>query len=163
MVDQAGGKLIAAVLRRLAREMDDLTEDELRELVVRKGRILEARPINAHADTKDSSGDLFDPAGMVRQLREMKDRDSGESFLRSTGSTRSKLLRLGRELDLPISNKNTVQEMIERIVEATIGFRLRSAAIRGHNLESTNPANADASDGPNEQIAPNEQTRSKES
>jgi len=48
---------------------------------------------------------------------------------------RAELKALATDMDLPVPKSDTVGRLRDRIVEATIGFRLRSQAIRSVDPE----------------------------
>jgi hypothetical protein len=61
----------------------------------------------------------------------MSSREQGAQHLLSAAPTKTALQEVARYLDLPVRKSETIAELRERIVEATIGYRLRSRAIRG--------------------------------
>lgn len=58
-------------------------------------------------------------------------REEGIAHLDDLGLSRAGLEKLARALDLPVGRSDRVDRLKERIVEATIGYRLRSGAIKG--------------------------------
>nr|VFK37093.1 MAG: hypothetical protein BECKSD772F_GA0070984_101019 [Candidatus Kentron sp. SD]VFK41170.1 MAG: hypothetical protein BECKSD772E_GA0070983_101017 [Candidatus Kentron sp. SD]VFK78281.1 MAG: hypothetical protein BECKSD772D_GA0070982_101112 [Candidatus Kentron sp. SD] len=59
--------------------------------------------------------------------------EQGRFFLEQYASNKDALTRLVRYLDLPLHRQETKERLKEKIIDATIGYRLRSRAIRGTN------------------------------
>lgn len=69
-----------------------------------------------------------DYADVVMRLRFSESLENGAGILADTALTKRDLEVLSRQLGLPVNSKDRVQ----RILDATIGFRLRSRAIRSN-------------------------------
>ena len=65
------------------------------------------------------------------RLRSMENRADGEQLLRDVASSKSALDMLARHLDVAVRRDDRLHELLHRIIEATIGFRLSSAAVQG--------------------------------
>ena len=61
----------------------------------------------------------------------MDNRDEGQAFLDGLRLSKLELQELAGSLDMPVSKSDTVGKLKDLVIEATIGFRLRSNAIRG--------------------------------
>jgi hypothetical protein len=66
-----------------------------------------------------------------RALEAMDTREAGSEYLERMALGREGLRTLAAGLDLPINRSDTVERLRNRIIEALIGYRLRSSAIRG--------------------------------
>lgn len=73
----------------------------------------------------------------LNEMSVMKDREEVEQYLNAHFPSRLGLFSIARVLDIPVSKKDTVERMKSKIVEGTIGFKLRSQAIQlsGKNNE----------------------------
>jgi len=69
---------------------------------------------------------------LITSLKAVGTRDAAYKLIEDSALTRSKLTQLARSLDLPMRGNDNVARIQEKIVEATIGFRLTSRAIRGN-------------------------------
>jgi uncharacterized protein YjiS (DUF1127 family) len=65
------------------------------------------------------------------RLRKLVSREEGMDLLDSLGLTRKDLERLARYMDLPVLREDDAARLRSKIVEASIGSRLNSQAIRG--------------------------------
>jgi len=61
----------------------------------------------------------------------MNDRETGLALLRGEHVDKNFLRRLAKAIDVPTDRDNT-EALIESIIEATIGYRLRSKAIQSN-------------------------------
>ena len=73
-----------------------------------------------------------DYADVVMRLRSSECLEIGAGILADTARTKRDLEVLSRQLGLPVNSKDRVQQIRQRILDATIGFRLRSRAIRSN-------------------------------
>lgn len=70
-------------------------------------------------------------ADIATRLRLMENRASGEQLLQEVAPTRAILEALARYLDIAVRREDRQEDLIRRIIESTIGFRLSTAAIHG--------------------------------
>lgn len=70
-------------------------------------------------------------AGIRQALNEAHSRQSALALLAERCPSKDSLLQLSRYLDLPAQKRESIEKLQERIVEGTIGFRLRSRAVQG--------------------------------
>ena len=72
-----------------------------------------------------------DYVALEKELRSAPSLPVGTGILAEFLPSRDNLERMSRHLGLPVSSKERVEKLKLRILGATIGFRLRSEAIRG--------------------------------
>lgn len=127
-------KIFATLLRRIARELEGLSDAELHDLSESAAPLLASRK-NAHRAQVGKAGEDkdfdFRVAEILDMLRDMSSREEGLSLVKRAAPTKGKLTALSKALDLPVGKRNLAEDIAEKIVESTIGFRIRSAAIRG--------------------------------
>ena len=70
-----------------------------------------------------------------RHLRSAGSREDGIAHLSEYYPTKTSLEALARHLDLPVTKKDTAIELRDRIIDHTIGYRLRSEVIRRSRLD----------------------------
>ena len=70
---------------------------------------------------------------IASRLRSLDSREAGERLLGEVAHSKSTLEALARHLDVGVRREDRVDGLVRRIIEATIGFRLSSAAVRGRN------------------------------
>nr|VFJ91327.1 MAG: hypothetical protein BECKLFY1418B_GA0070995_102518 [Candidatus Kentron sp. LFY]VFJ93291.1 MAG: hypothetical protein BECKLFY1418A_GA0070994_103030 [Candidatus Kentron sp. LFY] len=128
-------QVMAKVLTKIAQAVRRLDESEIEKLLAGDFRVelvLGAREKrhnkNAVNPDADAEKDISDVA---RRLRSLDDRDEGRFILEQRVPNKDLLTRLVRYLDLPLHKQETTERLKDKIIEATIGYRLRSRAIRG--------------------------------
>ena len=76
-----------------------------------------------------------DNAEFLRELKDKlyatNDRDDGLFILERHCPSRGHLEALAKLIDLPTTKRDTIEHLRKKIVETTIGYKLRSNAIRG--------------------------------
>lgn len=109
-------------------------DDEMIECIARRGVHLEAsseRESGRKAGISQlSSQELHD---LSRILGSMKTREEGLTYLENKAYPGLVLRSIAQHLDIPILTRDTVAVMRDKIIEATIGYQLRSKAIRGYS------------------------------
>ena len=98
-------------------------ELELRLAVVGKKRKRQSQRVAAL--------DVAQLSEIASRLRSLDNRAAGERLLREVAPSKSALDMLARHLDVAVRREDRLDDMVRRIIEATIGFRLSSAAVRG--------------------------------
>lgn len=137
MLPMSNAKILARLLRHLAREVESLSDEELAALAEMKlpllGTIETGLAKGAQPEVPESA---LEVDAVVSRLKSLTTRADGEQFITRELRNRNDLLRVARALDIPVTKRHTVAQIEEKIVEATIGFRTRSAAIRGDGTGS---------------------------
>jgi hypothetical protein len=123
---------LASILRRLADYVDRYPDPELAPIFEQATRLMQMagsqEKSDLHASLKSGSDDM---GGITTKLRALPSREAGEDFLRGVAPNRRALEALARFLQLPVQRDDTVERLRAKIVESTIGSRLRSDAIQG--------------------------------
>jgi hypothetical protein len=68
---------------------------------------------------------------IIAELYKMNNRSEGENYLLSKCTNRVDWERITKKLDVPFQRKDNIDKLKNKIIERTIGFRLRSQAIQG--------------------------------
>ena len=123
----------AEVLRKVSSFLRTLTPEEVDDLIAGKVRITLTSRVGRSAYPRRSAIHKLDTDLIRRQLRDKATREDGFAFLESLELTRDSLRAIATALDLPTPKSDTVGKLKDRIIEATIGYRLRSDAIRSRD------------------------------
>ena len=123
---------LANILRRLADYIDRHPDEELAPIFEQAAKLMQS----AGADKKSGirSRGKFSPwqvGEIVDKLRALPSREIGDAFLQRELPNRRALEMLARFLQLPVQRDDTVERLRAKIIENTIGSRLRSDAIQG--------------------------------
>ena len=124
-------EILGKIFSKISQELASLSEDDLKKLsgedYTVSIRIVRTRTSAPAAD------ELTDDAkrSLLADLGKAATREDGIQVLEDTLSTRKESEAMARFLDISILKQDKVATIREKIVEATIGARLRSQAIQG--------------------------------
>jgi hypothetical protein len=120
---------LPTLLKHLAKATERLTDDEIAEVVAGKRRIILTTE-DATADRPTvRTGEQPDFGDLIAGLQSAETRDAANRLIDETELTRTQLAQLAKSLDLPVHRGDDTARLREKIIETTIGFRLRSNAI----------------------------------
>jgi hypothetical protein len=119
------------VFRRLTEALDSLSEEELKKLADPQFSV-EIRAIRRRSKDEPSLLPADTTAKeAIDQLSLLPSRQDAHAFLDSKFSSKKGLEFIARSLDIPIIRQDKVEDLRDKIVEATVGARIRSQAIQG--------------------------------
>lgn len=72
-----------------------------------------------------------DLASVIEKLTGSPNREEAQHFLDANLSTRKSFELIARKLDISISKQDKIETLRDKVIEATVGARLRSQAIQG--------------------------------
>jgi hypothetical protein len=114
----------SSALRAVPEEDLNKLEDERYTIEIRVVRKKEAV-------VKKTVGSSEEYQRLFAELQLLDTRDEVNQFLAERFTTRALLEGFARHLDMPISKQDKLGDLRDKIVESTIGARLRSRAIQG--------------------------------
>ena len=119
-----------ALLRLVADLLDRLSPDEVEALLDGRSR-LEVSGRATQSKSNRPKEKIADTAAVIHLLREAQTRERAMAVLEAEGITKAMLEAVARALDLPVLRSDTVDRLRQKIVEAAVGYRINSEAIRG--------------------------------
>lgn len=123
-------ELIVKILSDLTREITSLSDEELKK--VSDGEYLISLAVKPRArSTRSEDISETDKQNIVSDLGQAETREDGIQVLEDALKNRKELESLAKFLDVSVLKQDKVEYIREKIVEATIGARLRSQAIQG--------------------------------
>lgn len=122
--------LAASALRRLAVALERMSDEELARLN-EPGTEIEIKILRRRARDEPAPEPLLDLADIVVKLTAAANRSDAAKFLDDSFGTKKVLEQIARHLDVVVSKQDKVETLRDKIIEATVGARLRSAAIQG--------------------------------
>lgn len=114
--------------------LQKLSQEEFADL--ENGRKEIAFQLNDKSKTSElklRSFDEFVIQSIIVELNKMTSRDDGLKLLIDKCFSRLDFETLAKKLDIPFTKKDTIEKLKEKIIEGTIGFRLRSQVIQDKN------------------------------
>lgn len=140
-------RVVVSLLRSFARQIHALEEEEFSRLVKGDWRI----EIGHGKSSRHRRAIARCSAAELQRLRSAlastASRESARELIEGVVHSREDLTELAKALDIPAPKRSSTEDLKERLIEATVGFRLRSAAIRGNdrpldeqrNISTTKP------------------------
>ena len=130
-------KLVVSLLRDLARQIQALDDSEVESVLAGQSRI-EIRPPLAKPEGNRTRSRCTDEAltGLQERLRNTNTRQRARELINEILHTKAELTRFARALDIPVPKSISSEQIKDRLVEGTVGYRLRSAAIRGNAIDA---------------------------
>ncbi|MDR5739867.1 MULTISPECIES: hypothetical protein [unclassified Caballeronia] len=122
---------LRAAFRRIAEALESLSDEELKKFSDPQYSI-ELRAIRRRTKEEPSSpvpGISADEA--IGQITALSSRHDAQALLDEKFPSKKALETLARRLDIPIVRQDKVDDLRDKIVEATVGARIRSQAIQG--------------------------------
>ena len=120
-------KDILKLLQLIQKELNNLSEDEIDSLLSGEAKLELIIKSKLKRKSIETNIDLHK---LESELRELNNRDAGINLLAKTFSTKEELEKFARQLDLPVLKGDKVDLLRKKIVEATIGYKLRSDSIQ---------------------------------
>jgi hypothetical protein len=125
---------LANILRRLADYIDRHPDENLAPIFEQAAKLMPTAGSRKRNDAR-SHGKISptEAEQISTELRALPAREIGDAFLQRELPNRRALETLARFLQLPVQRDDTVERLRAKIIENTIGSRLRSDAIQGKN------------------------------
>lgn len=122
---------IFTVFRRLSEALESLSTDEIKRLSDPQYSV-EVRAVRRR--TKDESSSTPTDTSVeevIKEITALASRQDAQALLDSRYPSRKTLEPIARRLDIPIVKQDKVEVLRDKIIEATVGARIRSQAIQG--------------------------------
>lgn len=122
---------IITIFRRIAEAIDSLSEDEIKKLSDPQYEV-EIKAIRRRS--KDDLATPLDPINVdeiINELTGSATRQDAQTYLDAKYSSKKMLELIARRLDIPIIRQDKAEFLRDKIIETTVGARLRSQAIQG--------------------------------
>lgn len=126
-------KLIVSVFELFTNLVSSLSQADLEALASGKARLTVTQSSSNQIDIPfDRTLDTEKKFDRLRiELSSAETTESGFSILKEERLTRVELERLARSLDLLVIKRDSAERLEEKIIEALVGSRLNSRAVRG--------------------------------
>jgi len=132
-------KLAAEILAELAKALKNEDESALRELHSRvmQKRKRAAMPTSRKDAAKARAREAIpsDPE-TAKRFSNFPSREALENYLQDRYPEKVSIAMLARSLKVPVTKADNYDSLLDKIVDATVGYRLRAEAIRGRHSPS---------------------------
>ena len=118
-------------MQRIAAALTEMDEDDISK-IVDDAYTLEIRLVRKR-NKEDSSAKAaqIDAPAIIAKLAEFSSREDAQKFLDENFGGKRLLELIARSLDIPIMKQDRVDTLRDKIIESTVGARMRSQAIQG--------------------------------
>jgi len=122
---------VVSLLRDLASQIQEMDDSELESVLAGELR-LEIRPPLKKSKKQRTRNRCSDEEFEKLQdaLRNTDTREQAREIIDRLLHTKAELTRFARVLDIPMPKSISSEQIKDRLVEGTVGYRIRSAAIR---------------------------------
>lgn len=90
--------------------------------------------INVISTSKEPDEPILQNSVVVSEsislLNSMQSREEAYSYMSSSDLKKADLEAICKQLDLPFTKKENIKALLEKIIEGTVGYKLRSQAIQ---------------------------------
>ena len=131
--NESARRVFVVMLRAFADYLSALPASEV-EALLNGERELQLAVVNKRGKRKRQKAaapDVAQLSEIASRLHSLDNRADGERLLRDVAPSRSALDMLARHLDVAVRREDRLDDLLRRIIEATIGFRMSSAAVQG--------------------------------
>jgi hypothetical protein len=121
------------LVRDFLKYLDSLSPEAISSVIYGNKKILFTLSDENPHERKTTAQDAANHTGLIDRLSKSKNRDEAHALLAEL--SKASLLLLAKTLDTPTQKADTIERLRDKIVESTIGFRMRSEAIQAPNAE----------------------------
>lgn len=122
---------VVALLRNVARQLQTMDESTLERVLAGGFRIDADLPDKRKPAAKQAACSDQQIDELKAALSKIDNHEEARRLIGDSLCSRAQLVCFARALDVPTPSRSTSDQLRDRLVEATVGFRVRSAAIRG--------------------------------
>jgi hypothetical protein len=126
--------LLADILRKIADAIEKSSVDELEDFDVElTPKKMRHRALNEHESRANKKADLApkEAESLLDELMKSATREAASDILDKLDLTRKELVDLARPRSVHVTKDDNVKRIKEKLIEAIVGSRLNSLAIRG--------------------------------
>lgn len=122
---------LGVVWRRVTAALEQLSEDELAKLLDDSYAIEIRLTRKRSKDESYQSAAGLDIPVIISSLEAFPSREEAQGYLEANFGSRRFLEAIARCLDIPIMKQDKVETLRDKIIEVTVGARIRSQTIQG--------------------------------
>ncbi|KJE36379.1 hypothetical protein UF64_04320 [Thalassospira sp. HJ] len=122
--------LAAEILRRIATLIEEADEAQLKEFLAKIPKLKPGKEIRSKKTLKNENAS-DDLGAILNRVISAPNRDVGMDILEKSKLNKNQLTRMAKIQSIYVSKSDNIGRIKEKIVESTVGARLRSNAVRG--------------------------------
>jgi hypothetical protein len=126
--------IISKVFDMLAKEIEKFSETELIDISSGKAK-LKIEIVKYKSTTSDPTRSEINMSELKSALDSLQSREEVLQYLNEHCKTKKELTLIAKAVDVHVQKSDKVDQLKEKIIESTIGFKLRSAAIQNKSIK----------------------------
>ena len=115
------------IINVLSKTLNSIDDQQFNKLINNSAKLVYVE--NKIESKKNTSSDNIKINNLISKIKEFKTREETEIYIEDLKLKKEELIELGRLVNANISKKDNKKKIAEKIVDATIGTRLRVEAI----------------------------------
>lgn len=123
-------EMVELLMEKILLIINNSSDEELAKLLSNNYSI-EIKAARTRPIRSNNTATNFKAEDAAKYLSTLTDRLQAGNYLRDTAKNKKNMEQIARSLDIAINRQDKIEDILDKIVEATVGSRLRSAAIRG--------------------------------
>ena len=128
---------VVSLLRDWAKQIQAMDDSEIEGVLAGQSRLEIRPPVDKSSRSRTRSRCTDEDFTKLQDtLRNTDTRERARELIDELLHTKAELIRFARALDIPVPTSISSEKIKDRLVEGTVGYRLRSAAIRGNAFKS---------------------------
>jgi hypothetical protein len=124
---------LTKVFTQFLRLVNKLSDDDLE--AIRRGKLIlsliDKKSGAVRRKTAESGISAVTIERLTSNLRDLDSRKTGFELLDAAWKAKADLKQIAKHIDIPFNDRDNIATLREKIIEGTIGYRLRSIAIQG--------------------------------
>jgi len=122
-------EIIYVVFRELSKEIKKLNDDSINKVVNGQAK-LKLQVIEKTERQSQTTKSNVEIRAIAVELNSMTSNEDGMDILKERCKRKADLQMLAQHLNIPFKKRDTIAKLTEKIIESTIAYRTRAAAIQ---------------------------------
>jgi hypothetical protein len=130
---------LVGLLKAFTGALTEMSDIEYEDLLQGKGRLsYQANDYTRQSKNREDKVSTAETTEMADKLSQFLTRDEATEYLTQSMVLKSDLIKLASLLDIYINKSDGKDKIVDKIVESTVGARVRSKAIKDTRLKHAN-------------------------
>jgi hypothetical protein len=121
-------QILSEVFSQLSKKIKKLSDDDVNKIA--NGQMELKFIEKTERVSSKTTAPSVEIIAIAAELNSMISNDDGMKLLKQHCKRKVDLKILARHLDIPFTTRDTIPKLQEKIIESTIGYRIRAAAIQ---------------------------------
>ena len=123
-------EIIYVVFRELSKEIKKLNDEDIAKIVSGQGKFSRLQVIEKTKRQSQTTKSNVEIRAIAVELNAMTSNEEGKKLLKERCKRKADLQMLAQHLEISFRKRDTILQLTEKIIESTIAYRIRAAAIQ---------------------------------